>query len=288
MHTLADIVNDWSLWGVSDQPLDVNNFTPLVGGLTNQNYRLAVAGDVYVLRMAANNGDELGLDRACEYQVHQQMAQAGLVPEVVYHDPRQRYWLRRFQTGTPLSATAINPSMLQALAQIFQRIHAQPVIPDLAVFVAMDKAVNYWAMIHAHVAQSDVSDQVAVWHELEQSCQQRIRALALPDTPFAICHLDPIPANWLNTEQGWQLLDWEYAAIAHPLLDLASLSLYLNLTVQQQHILCRAYGVDDPALWFKAQSSMRYVHHLWYGAQGQWTLQQTQRALHQWLITTAH
>lgn len=283
LRTLADIVHDWPLWGVSDQPLDASAFAPLSGGLTNQNYRLTVAGGTYVLRIAAENGHALGLDRMVEYQVHQHMAQAGLVPAVLYHDPQERYWLRHYQVGEHLSPSSVDHLTLCALAQVFQRVHAQPVLPDLPRLRVIDKAAQYWAMIQARVAQCGSVEDMRVWQALASQCQQQIQTMLLPSTPLVICHLDPIADNWLHTEQGWQLLDWEYAAAAHPLLDLASLSLYLNLSSDQQQTLCHAYGVDDSANWCKAQSTMRYLHHVWYGAQGLWTLAHTKQSLLHWL-----
>lgn len=283
LRTLADIVHDWPLWGVSDQPLDASAFTPLSGGLTNQNYLLTTPSGAYVLRIAAPNSNALGLDRALECRVHQQMAQAGLVPALVYHDPQQRYWLRHYQAGRHLSPSSVDHLALCALAQVFLRVHAQPTLPELPRLRVTEKAAQYWAMIHARVVQSRDRGEAGAWQSLARHCQQHAQAMALPSTPLVTCHLDPIADNWLHTEQGWQLLDWEYAAAAHPLLDLASLSLYMNLSSDQQQTLCHAYGVDDSANWCKAQSTMRYLHHLWYGAQGQWTLARTQQSLLHWL-----
>ena len=102
-----------------------------------------------------------------------------------------------------------------------------------------------------------------------------------PEGDFCLCHMDPVLANWLYTPQGLQLLDWEYAGIAHPLWDLAAFwqgikeqftidednkTQMLELEKLEEKILT-LYGVTDLTAWRRANLQMEYLSSLWYRAQ---------------------
>ena len=56
---------------------------PLAGGITNRNYRVAVDGEVFVVRIPAESGSLLGIDRRVEREASRLAAVAGVGPEVI-------------------------------------------------------------------------------------------------------------------------------------------------------------------------------------------------------------
>src|SRR2546423_14868047 len=56
---------------------------PLTGGITNRNYRVAVDGEVFVVRLPAESGSLLGIDRRMEREASHSAAAAGVGPDVV-------------------------------------------------------------------------------------------------------------------------------------------------------------------------------------------------------------
>ena len=83
--------------------------------------------------------------------------------------------------------------------------------------------------------------------------------------------MDPTLSNWLSTQQGLRLLDWEYAGIGHPFWDVAALAINPGLSEQQRDRLIKGYGIRKDHKWYLAEAQMRWLSALWYRAQGLWS-----------------
>src|ERR1700737_2286098 len=97
---------------------------PLGGGITNRNYRVAVEGDVFVIRIPAETGSLLGIDRGLEHQASRLAAACGVGPEVIAFIEPEGVLVTRFIEGRPVTDDAVHqPVMLERIAQSLRRIH---------------------------------------------------------------------------------------------------------------------------------------------------------------------
>src|ERR1700738_3642435 len=104
----------------------------LTGGITNRNYRVAVDGEVFVVRIPAQSGSLLGIDRRVEREASPLAAAAGLGAEVIallepegvpFTEPGG-VLVPRFIEEQPVRDHAIHePVMLERIAQSMRRIH---------------------------------------------------------------------------------------------------------------------------------------------------------------------
>src|SRR5436305_7022398 len=84
--------------------------TPLVGGITNQNYRVDIGGETFVLRVGGKGTHLLGIDRGRERTCTAIAAQMGVGAEVIHFLPSEDVLVTRFIVGTGLSPeTAAQP-----------------------------------------------------------------------------------------------------------------------------------------------------------------------------------
>src|SRR5260221_14553222 len=79
---------------------------PLSGGLTNTNYRVAVDGMPYVVRIPGANTELLAVDRANEYHNTRAAAQAGTSPRVVYYLADESVMVLEFINGRTMDIAA--------------------------------------------------------------------------------------------------------------------------------------------------------------------------------------
>ncbi len=205
------ILAEWHKWGLSSQP---DTILSIKGGLTNQNYLIGSDGVELLLRLN-NTATSLGIYREEELAIHQHMAKAGLTPALRYYSPELQYWVRDFIPGTTLAA-APSSDDLQAVTEVLSIVHAQSPRSNL-------HTLDVQAACSQYLAQCDDHSEAVI--KLKDEVTQ---LLPLPAKDACLCHLDPLPANWLRDREGklW-LLDWEYAALAHPALDYAALQLQL-------------------------------------------------------------
>ncbi len=102
----------------------------LGGGITNHNYKVEVAGDVFVLRMGGAKTDQLGIDRAVEHAAGVRAYEVGLGPEVVEFVRSEGWLVARFIDGKPIPVEAMRePEMLARVAGALRRFHDSAPIP---------------------------------------------------------------------------------------------------------------------------------------------------------------
>src|SRR3989442_6295497 len=97
---------------------------PFTGGITNRNYRVAVDGEVFVVRVPAESGSLLGIDRRIEREASRLAAAAGVGPDVIAFVEPEGVLVTRFIEGEPVrDHTVHDPVMLERIAQSLRRIH---------------------------------------------------------------------------------------------------------------------------------------------------------------------
>ncbi len=279
---LADILDDWPLWGISTKPIEPHQVKVLIGGLTNSCYQLSLETGEYIIRISADNTQALGIDRHVEKTIHQWVSRLNFTSAIRYCDDEDRYWIRDYIEGEVLSdnVAAMSQNTLVYLVEQLKALHQIPVEIDLPVVNISEKAEAYWKMLEQRDPENDI---------IKMKPLMQVAMSEPPAGDFCLCHLDPVLANWLYTQDGLQLLDWEYAGFAHPLWDLAALYQGIKHGIMQsispasdgisnnshpeiekdlEENILALYGVTDLVAWRRACVQMEYLSSLWYQAQG--------------------
>jgi thiamine kinase-like enzyme len=274
---LADILDDWPLWGLSKKPIEKSQIAILEGGLTNTCYRLSLDSGEYIIRISAANTIALGIDRNVEKAVHQLVSSLNFTSAIRYCDDDHRYWIRDYIEGEVLADNVADMShnTLSYMVEQLKALHQIPIEIELPVVNISEKAEAYWTMFATQQPDNEI---------LKMKPLMQVAMSEPPTGDFCLCHLDPVLANWLYTPEGMQLLDWEYAGFAHPLWDLAALFQGIKHSITQlekkskknnaseieenlENQILALYGVSDLVAWRRACLQMEYLSSLWYQAQ---------------------
>ena len=98
--------------------------TPLSGGITNLNFRIDADGRSYVIRLAGDGTEQLGIKRDVEYAANYAAGQLGIAPEVVYFIEPEGYIVTRFVTGKRIMPEDIvKPDYLARIAKKIRLFH---------------------------------------------------------------------------------------------------------------------------------------------------------------------
>src|SRR5256884_1883244 len=120
----VELLSAWVLDGVPGWHGRPRVAEPLTGGITNRNYRVAVDHEVFVVRVPAESGSLLGIDRRIEREASHLAAAAGVGPEVIAFVEPEGVLVTRFIDGQPVRDHTIHdPVMLERIAQSLRRIH---------------------------------------------------------------------------------------------------------------------------------------------------------------------
>ncbi|MBI1879777.1 MAG: phosphotransferase [Chloroflexi bacterium] len=215
--------------------------TLLIDGITNQNYRIDVGGESFVLRIAGANTELLGIDRHNEYAAHQAAATLGVAPEILHFIEPEGYIVSRFIAGQPVPPEEMaQAERLRQVAAILRRVHAMPAIPGTFSPFHVVEDYNQTARRYGVAFPENFDWLLARMREIEAAFLQD------PFTPCP-CHNDLLNANFLDDGQIW-ILDWEYAGLGDRFFDLANFSVNHSFSDEQDHGLLEAYfGAATPA-----------------------------------------
>ncbi|MDX1569209.1 MAG: phosphotransferase [Xanthomonadales bacterium] len=206
---------------------------PLGGGLTNRSFVLRGDFGKWVLRL---NGLAPGIDRQREAAALDVVGPAGFGPEVIRNDPATGFLLYHFLPGQTLTvARARSAAGQRSVGRWLRRLHA------LDVEVPQVDAVG---ALNAYL--SDLSEVEA--RPLRARFETIADALASP-TDLALCHLDLVAGNIVQTPSGLKAIDWEYAGLSPPEIDLAFYLVYQKLSLSEATLFLQAYAGDQADAW---------------------------------------
>jgi thiamine kinase-like enzyme len=210
---------------------------PLVGGITNRNYRLRWAGRDCVLRLPGKNTALLGIDRVAERDA---TAAAAVAPDVVAFSEELGCLVTGFIEGRPVAAEELRGPLLEEVAGALRAIHAGP--PLRHTFSPWERVDAYRLTARRHGMPLPVG-----FVEVDLAADRIAEALG--PRPSAPCHNDLLTANFLHDGERLRILDWEYAGMGDPLFDLANLASNNEFAEADEERLLKAYfGAARPEL----------------------------------------
>ncbi len=206
---------------------------PLSGGITNLNFKVEADGRSYVIRLAGEGTDQLGIKRDVEYAANYAAGQMGIAPEVVYFIEPENYIVTRFVTGKPIPPDVIKqPDYLARVAKKLRLFHMRG--PKLKGEFNVFRRVEMLTKVSKRNNAKFPHD----WDWIMQKMKEVEKALAKdPYTPTPT-HNDLLNLNWLEEDVAGdigeiRLLDWEYAGMGDIFFDLGNFSHHHRLNEDQ-------------------------------------------------------
>jgi amino acid transporter/thiamine kinase-like enzyme len=210
--------------------------TLLGGGMTNRNYKVDAGGASYVLRVAGDGTEQLGIDREREIACARAAAAAGVGPEVVAHLPEHGVTLTRFVHGKQLRADdARDPATLRRLAQALRAVHDHPVPEAVTPFDPFAVISDY----HARASANNVPLPAELGRALEMLA--RIEKELDTGNSDCLCYNDLLPTNFLDAGAVVCIIDWEYGGRGDRFFDLGNFAVNHQLDEVQELALLEAY-----------------------------------------------
>ncbi len=215
--------------------------TFLSGGITNQNYRVDVGAESFVMRLGGAKTELLGIDRANEYAATKAAAEIGIAPEVVDFIQPEGYLIARFIRGREISVDEMRQeNTIHEIARALKNIHA--LAPIRATFSPFDVVRAYDKLAREHGVNT-FPENYARLREHMNEIETRFTFDALRPV---LCHNDLLNGNFLRDENNHiRILDWEYAGMGDLFFDLANFSAHHELNDEQIQELLDAY-FDNP------------------------------------------
>jgi thiamine kinase-like enzyme len=205
----------------------------LGGGITNENFKVTVDGDAFVLRIGGRDTDLLGIDRDVEHAAAAAAAEVGVGPEVVAFVEPEGYLVTRFVAGRPIPPAEMRrPETIVRAAETIRRIHEGPPIPRR--FDSFRIVEEYRETAEARGVRVPAA---YTWAKGTAEEIERLRG----DQPLRPCHNDLLNANFIDDGERIRIVDWEYAGMGDIFFDLANFSINHELGAEENNVFLEAY-----------------------------------------------
>jgi len=220
-------------------------------GLTNANYRVAVDGTPFFVRIPGAATELLAVDRANELHNTRAAAEAGVAPPVVASLPDWDVFVLEWLAARTMSNESLNaPGMPARIGATLRQLHAGPRFRDDFDMVRLSE----WYL--ALVDERSIAIPAGYREHLDRVPLIEA-ALARNAPPTVPCHNDLLADNYLDDGERLWLVDWEYSGNADPAFELGNTAQELGFDEAHQEALCRAYfGEAGPALLARMRLQM--------------------------------
>lgn len=212
----------------------VTDVQQITVGASALNFRIEVAGRPYMLRLEKSRRDEVR-DPPRAYACMQVAAAAGLAPAVRHADGAAGVSITDFVSSRPLDRYhGGTPALLRDLGRLAARLQALPAFP--AVRAYPDIVGRLFSLL------IDSGGYAPRLLEPHRDGLARIReAWARDAAPLVSSHNDLNPHNILFDGERLWLVDWETAYANDPMIDVATLVLFLARAPGQDEVLLEAW-----------------------------------------------
>lgn len=212
---------------------ELSEIQVLKKGMTNRSFSFTCRGDKYIMRIPGEGTDSL-INRRQEAAVYKAIQGHDLCDSPLYLNPDNGYKITRYLTNSR-TGDANNEADLIRMVDKLRDFHSLRLEVDHS-FPLFDQIQRYEDL--RENTPSAYSDYLTTKRAVF-SLQEYIDA---QEKSFCLTHIDAVPDNFLFVEKEGdtqvQLLDWEYAGMQDPHVDLAMFSIYaLYQKDQIDHLL---------------------------------------------------
>lgn len=248
----------------SAMPLQVQ---PLTGGLASRSFLVTTSRGRYVVRLGTDYDTLLAIDRCVETRVQRLAAGAGVAPRVVDADIASGLLITEYVDGRGWTAADFaDPRQIDRLGAQLAALQAIDTrsTPALARLDPVALARGYVRRIVA--AAPEEQRHLA---PLLTAAERRWRDSGAFARSPVLAHSDLHSSNLVDGGTRLWLIDWEYAALADPLHDVACVLAYRPEAGPNLPRLLAALGLErvatpavlDAAIWL-----FQLLVFLWYRA----------------------
>lgn len=235
---LIEAFNTWPYWQVKHSSSVPTYLYELTSGLTNTSHLVRMGERYYVIRLNAQEGSALAINRLHERRIVEKLSlhklsSHKLCPNIVYPEvhameKEQRFTVFEYIDGRTWSdhdfADVKNQQRLMQTIEMYQQL-----VVDIPEFDYLRCVKSYWEAI----AQRHITLHADVAAAFVAFCQHVDLFLKNSYTPV-LSHHDLVPSNIMETQQGLVILDWEYAGMGHPDFDSIYIKKYKEGSVDMQ------------------------------------------------------
>lgn len=216
---------------------EISGLSLIKKGMTNHSFLFTCAGKKYMIRVPGEGTERL-INRKAEAEVYQIIRGRGIGDNCLYINPDSGYKITEYLEPSRV-CNPENAEDVKRCMEILRKFHAMNLYVDHAfsVFQQIDFYESLWGGQKSR--HPDYADRKSRVFSLKSYIDAHVSHKTLT-------HIDAVPDNFLfhKKEPGVEtvyLIDWEYAGMQDPHVDIAMFGIYAGYTKEQMDDLIGFY-----------------------------------------------
>ncbi len=235
---------------------EIKNITVLKKGMTNRSFLFECQNQKYIMRIPGEGTDHL-INRKEEADVYQALENRQICDDVLYMNPDNGYKITAYLEDAT-NCDAENWDEVEACMTKLREFHELNLTVDhrFDIFGQIDFYESLWNGEKSYF--KDYEKTKAAIFELK-------KWIDTLDKTETLVHIDAVPDNFLFTKNGIRIIDWEYAGMQDPHVDIAMFCIYSLYSKEQVDHLIDLYfkGEVSPMIRTKIYAYIASAGLLW-------------------------
>ena len=235
---------------------EIKNITVLKKGMTNRSFLFECRNKKYIMRIPGEGTNHL-INRKEEAAVYQALENRQICDDVLYMNPDNGYKITAYLEDAT-NCDAENWNEVEACITKLREFHELNLTVGhrFDIFGQIDFYESLWNGEKSYF--KDYEKTKTAIFELKKW----IDTLEKKET---LVHIDAVPDNFLFTKDGIRIIDWEYAGMQDPHVDIAMFSIYSLYSKEQVDHLIDLYfkGEVSPVIRTKIYAYIASAGLLW-------------------------
>lgn len=195
----------------------IEQIAVLKKGMTNRSFLFTCQGKKYIMRIPGEGTNKL-IDRQKEAAIYKLIKNSSITENVVYLNPKNGYKLTEFVANAH-NCDPLDDEDLRRCMATLKKLHNSALTADFEF--DLYKQIDFYEYLRG--SQSNYRD----YDQVKERVLGLKKYLDTLEKKWTLCHIDANPDNFLIEQSGHtMLIDWEYAAMQDPDVDLAMFAIY--------------------------------------------------------------
>lgn len=211
---------------------EIKDIRVLKKGMTNRSFRFSCKDKTYIMRIPGEGTEEL-VSRCHEYDVYQALENQELSDTVVYMSSESGYKITEFLDDARACDPLDREDVTDCIA-LLKKFHQRKIEVghSFDLFEWIERYESLWEGRPSIFAD---------YQETKKNVMSLKLVIESMPMDWVLTHIDANPDNFLISRQDIRLIDWEYAGMQDPHVDIAMFAIYAMYEKQQVDDLIDLY-----------------------------------------------
>lgn len=218
------------------EPLEILDIKIQKKGMTNRSFRFKCNNKEYIMRVPGEGTDKL-INRRNEYDVYLALKGKGISDNLVYISPDNGYKITEYWNNArvcdPSSTVDVDLCMNSLRNFHNTKLH---VLHTFDIFERIEFYESLW------------DGKQSIFADYPETKRKIFSLKSIIETipkDWKLTHIDAVPDNFLFIGDEIRLIDWEYASMQDPHVDIAMFAIYSMFDRERVDFLINSYFSGD-------------------------------------------